>query len=396
MQRESRVLFNWQVSSFFGWGIYGLNLLLGWAGRTDLLPATISPLFLHDIDIDPLELRRIRSALQSSFTAQAELEKIAGQKATASGLVLQPLGNGLPLCPSAHNVYLSGSPTVGVAFLERAPLGQEAHAQLQQFPLVIAGSTWNQKILEEAGAPRVELVLQGVDTSNFHPAPKRNFFANRFVVFSGGKLEYRKGQDLVLRAFRIFAQRHKEALLLTAWSSPWPDCARSIKESADMLPPPFTPDGKFDATGWTRINGVPDDQVFHCESVPNRAMARILREADVALFPNRAEGGTNLVAMECIACGVPTILSANTGHLDLLQDGTVLALRKQESLQGESEAGWGNSDVEEMVEALESVYQDRTAARTRALQGSANLSAFTWTRQMDQLAELLLPLLPSV
>ena len=29
-------------------------------------------------------------------------------------------------------------------------------------------------------------------------------------------------------------------------------------------------------------------------------------------FSNRAEGGTNLVAMECMAAGVPTIVSNNT------------------------------------------------------------------------------------
>ena len=45
-----------------------------------------------------------------------------------------------------------------------------------------------------------------------------------------------------------------------------------------------------------------------------------LRRADVALFPNRCEGGNNLVAMESIASGVPVILSANTGHLDIIAE----------------------------------------------------------------------------
>ena len=44
-------------------------------------------------------------------------------------------------------------------------------------------------------------------------------------------------------------------------------------------------------------------------------MGAVMQEADVALFPNRCEGGNNLVALEAIASGVPTILSANTGHL---------------------------------------------------------------------------------
>jgi hypothetical protein len=39
------------------------------------------------------------------------------------------------------------------------------------------------------------------------------------VVFSGGKLEHRKGQDLVIRAFVRFVQRHPDAVLVTAWGS---------------------------------------------------------------------------------------------------------------------------------------------------------------------------------
>lgn len=42
-------------------------------------------------------------------------------------------------------------------------------------------------------------------------------------------------------------------------------------------------------------------------------LAEALAEADVALFPNRGEGGTNLMAMQAMASGVPTVLSANSG-----------------------------------------------------------------------------------
>jgi hypothetical protein len=61
------------------------------------------------------------------------------------------------------------------------------------------------------------------------------------------------------------------------------------------------------------------DRVIAIKATPNGAMAPIYRECHVGLFPNRCEGGTNLVAMELIACGIPAIISANTGHLDLMQ-----------------------------------------------------------------------------
>ena len=46
-----------------------------------------------------------------------------------------------------------------------------------------------------------------------------------------------------------------------------------------------------------------------------------MKSADISIFPNRCEGGTNLVAMESLCCGIPTALSSNSGHLDLLSLG---------------------------------------------------------------------------
>ena len=84
-----------------------------------------------------------------------------------------------------------------------------------------------------------------------------------------------------------------------------------------------------------------NNQVLDLGRVPNAGMPRILRECDVAVFPNRAEGGTNLVAMKCMACGVPTILSANTGHLDLIRDRQLLCARYANPHFGSAMPGLG-------------------------------------------------------
>jgi glycosyltransferase involved in cell wall biosynthesis len=402
MPRNAHVLFGWAVAGNFGWGIYGLNLMLAWADRTDLLPATLSPHRPEQLSLDPLDQARIDPSLRRSLEVQAGLQSLAGQRTHASCLVLHTLHNDAHTNSVAHKTIVEGTPSIGVAFWEHPSRTPEVAERLGNYPLIIAGSSWNQQILREAGAARVELVLQGVDTSHFHPAPKRDTFPGRFVVFSGGKLEYRKGQDLVLRAFRVFARHHPDALLLTAWASPWPELARGLGargQSNDPLydaldPPSFTPDGQFDARSWTHANGIPDRQVFHCGSLPNQHMPRIYREADVALFPNRAEGGTNLVAMECMACAIPVILSANTGHLDLLQAYAVTSLSRQSTIAGETTEGWGESNIDEIVAALESVYCNRETDKARAHQTAASIAHLTWTTQMDKLATLLLPLRP--
>lgn len=389
MPAERLVLFQWGVSSYFGWGIYGLNLLLAWAERTDLKAASLQRIEATQIDVDPLEQRLLAPALARSAQLQDALRNLAGQRVSSPHLVMHTLNNGMERGRAGHHVDLLGSPQVAVAFLDRTDVSPGAAAALREYEFVVAGSSWNRELLLQAGAPHVELLLQGVDLSHFHPAPRRGLFPGRFVVFSGGKLEYRKGQDLVIRAFQRFSERHDDALLLTAWSSPWPEQARSLAADPTMRPPPFRDDGRVDVTAWAGLNGIDATRVIDLGAVPNRAMPRILREADVGLFPNRAEGGTNLVAMECMACGVPTILSANTGHLDLIADGVCLPLRSQAGVPGAAFRGWGTSCIDEMVEALETVYADTSRARALGAGAAAAMAGLSWARQMDLLADLL-------
>ncbi len=42
------------------------------------------------------------------------------------------------------------------------------------------------------------------------------------MVFSGGKFELRKGQDVVIRAYRVLQDRHPDVMLVNAWFNPWP------------------------------------------------------------------------------------------------------------------------------------------------------------------------------
>jgi glycosyltransferase involved in cell wall biosynthesis len=112
-----------------------------------------------------------------------------------------------------------------------------------------------------------------------------------------------------------------------------------------------------------------------------------LREADAAIFPNRCEGGTNLVAMEAMACGVPTILSANTGHLDLIRDGAALALTDQRAIA--SAPGWRESNIEEILAALEDLYTDRARAREIGAAGAKLLAGLTWAKTAVEIKRII-------
>ena len=136
-------------------------------------------------------------------------------------------------------------------------------------------------------------------------------------------------------------------------------------------------------TQWATDNGIPADAFVDLGWLPNRTMPAVLRDMDAAVFPNRCEGGTNLVAMEAMACGVPCVLSANTGHLDIMTEDNCFALNDQRpvtSPNGDTSM-WRESQVEQIVEQLEQIYTDQTLARQRGEAGASFISNLSWQNQ---------------
>lgn len=397
MRRQAIV--NWGISSFFGWGVYGLNLARAWSADPDIEPLAALPIREEDLAIDPLVRHALDSFLDRSAAFQRQLAGRAGQSLAADAAVLHALGSDLAPSPAAHEVRLAGRPTVGVTFFETALLAPEAVDRARSMDLVVAGSTWNARVLQEHGLRTVRRVLQGIDPALFHPAPRRGLMPGRFLVFSGGKLELRKGQDLVLAAFRRIVERWPDSVLVTAWHSPWPRLARTLDARGVAAPVVFRPDGRVDVRAWAAASGVPPGNVIDLGPVPNAHLPPILREMDVAVFPNRCEGGTNLVAMECMACGVPVVLAANTGHLDLIRGDSCFPLSSQRSMGGSASglgevAGWGESDIEEIVSAIARVYLDRTEAERRGRLGAELAASLTWDATAQAMKALVLGTLP--
>jgi glycosyltransferase involved in cell wall biosynthesis len=388
------ILCAWTLSSLSGWGVYGLNLAQHWA-----LDPEVRPIFRNVGDgyqIDPLRAARLQGIVNDS----KEIDRIlaSGRDITLPGIAIDALRNGLHANEITRRI--KANTHVGAVFFENTKLDADARARAAKYELIITGSSWNDEILRRNDIGPTACVLQGVDTTLFHPAPRTGLFDDRFLVFSGGKLEPRKGQDLVLKAFKLFAARHPDAVLVTAWHSPWPQFAAAFGGDGDMAPVKFAKDGRIEPVRWAVDNGLQETQVFDVGQVANWLMPMVLREMHAALFMNRGEGGTNLVAMECMACGVPTILSANTGHLDLLRGGAARALKKQTmpavpaGMRDEIE-GWGDSDVEEAASALEAIYDDRAAAAETGRQGAAMLAGMSWARQTALLKDVLRPFFAS-
>jgi|GEM_PF-47666 len=387
---------DWSMQLTSGWGVYGFNLALQLLRTQTCQPVALRPPLVPWEDLNPLYQRLFLPYFQSYQHIEQITTQHPGQTIALAMPVLQALGNNFVGADRLQ--AFRGDRTVGVIFSENTHFTPDALAIAQQYDWIIAGSHWNEAVLRQHGLTRVSTVLQGIDPTYFHPASRLNLFPDRFVIFSGGKLEYRKGQDIIVAAFKHFQQRHPEALLITAWQTHWPQYMSGMEQTGNVIGlPEMGSNRQLAILPWLVRNGIPAEAAIDLGMVPNHQMPQILREADVAVFTNRAEGGTNLVAMECLATGLPTILSANTGHLDLIREdlGTdhCYGLRSQGPVRPNAHFpavdGWGESAVEEVLEQLEAVYQHREVAQQKGERAAQFMRSLTWANQIQALLQTL-------
>jgi tetratricopeptide (TPR) repeat protein/glycosyltransferase involved in cell wall biosynthesis len=380
----------WPMSLMTGWGNFGMNLVLQLQTMPDFAPMLLVPSENTD-QLNPFHRELLQPILAEQQRFQALLNQNAGKQIALNIPVLHALGNQL----QGGLTQIKGDRNIGVIFLEDTYLPEAALDRGRQYTLIAAGSKWNEEVLRSYGLNHAYATPQGIDPTKFHPAPKSNLMGDRFIIFSGGKLEFRKGQDIVVGAFRQFVARHPDAILMTAWHNFWPQFMVGVDLMGHVRGVPQLDERKrLRVKEWLVANGIPAENCLDIGPIPNHLMGQVIREADVALFPNRGEGGTNLAAMECLACGIPTILSANTGHLDLIDDAHCYPLRNQKAVRSNGQfagvEGWGESDVEEIVDRLERVYTQRQEAQQKGAAAAVFMQDWTWEKQVRRLCDVLI------
>jgi glycosyltransferase involved in cell wall biosynthesis len=370
----------WSASSFHGWGVFGLNLAFQLLVLHKAAPAFFDPNFDRGtIRLEEPEKTILEPALAFSESIKPSL-KVSGMLNVNVPLLI---GAGIDFLSLPIRSRLANHAVTFQEFRSLSPVGLE---RAKSYDSIIAGSSWVGGFLRELGLENVHDVPQGVDVRRFYPRPAMGSSDGLFRIFSGGKMEYRKGQDMVIAAFRIFHARHPDSRLVFAWSSPYRAILPTISKGGHVTPPPNEDDDfPIKLQAWLIENGLTKESFVNLGKVPNNTMPNLLSGMDCALFPNRCEGGTNLVAMECMAMGLPCVISANTGHLDLIRPGNCYPLLRQTpvgwDLGGGDVTDWGESDIEEIVESLEAIYADRAEAKKRGLAGAARLSQLSWENQ---------------
>lgn len=285
-----------------------------------------------------------------------------------------------------------GKPNVACCAIEHLIMGEHGRKFAKNYDMYIAISQWNADFLNSLNLGPVHLCFQGIDSTLFYPGVRSQFYRDRFVIFSGGKFEFRKGQDIVVAAFKRFYERHPESLLICCWQnllSPTPEPFLKIGHVTSV--PRSAPQYGLEITPWLLEQGLPNTSFIDLPFTHNILMPSVLRECDVAIFPNRCEGGTNLVAMEAAACGVPTYVANNTGQKDLVNLMGFKGFFEQnvvtQSSTMSSFEGWGESSVDEVVATLENVYSQRNNALNYGQKLAETMMDWQWGALNDKLLD---------
>lgn len=269
----------------------------------------------------PLEMRSRAVSNRASLThylrtaravrrlaKQEGVRMIHAARPLSEGLVarLVKLRTGIPYCCYTHGE------DINVATTSRE-LKWLTRRVLRSASAVIANSNFTRELLlKEWGVPagKVRLLHPGVDCDYFRPVVRddevrsRLGWAGRRVVLTVGRLQRRKGQDVMIEVVARLRER-------------FPDLLYAIVGDGEERP---------------RLNelvarhGVADHVQFLGE-VKDAELLRCYQQCDVFALANRAVGkdveGFGMVLLEAQACGRP-VLTGNSG-------GTAETIRPNES-----------------------------------------------------------------
>ncbi len=241
-----------------------------------------------------------------------------------------------------------------------------------RYKLVMAPSLWGVDVLKGARFRRVHYVPLGVESDVFHPWGPRQRFADNKTFFWFGFNQYRKGLDVMLKAWCAFRRERPNARLVLMGNGildamNQPDSSRIWKQ--------------FRIAEYCSM-GISVYETL--AAVDEETLATIYRSVDFTVCSSRAEGFGFSVA-ESMACGTPAIFGGFSAIREFAVDGSLLLrgrqIRADYSDKGFSDVGdWWEPSVEHLTALLieahdmdSTRYRDLSRGGVRAIR-----TKFSW------------------
>jgi len=199
---------------------------------------------------------------------------------------------------------------------------------------IVVPSSYARDTFTAEGYPKERIFVNpyGADPTQFHSERKQDKI---FRVLFVGQITARKGVHYLLRAMSELRLRNSELLLVG---------------TADPLFAPVL--ARFEGT------------FRHVGDVPKIELIQYYNRSSVLVLPSIADAYA-LVVLEALACGLPVIVSTNTGAKEMVRDGEdgfVIPIR----------------DVDALKQKLLLLYEDPDAQHKMAEAAAQRASQLTW------------------
>ncbi|HHY32194.1 MAG TPA: glycosyltransferase [Firmicutes bacterium] len=288
-----------------------------------------------------------------------------------------------------------GCYSIGLTMLETDRIPQDWVARCNLMDEVWVPSTFNRETFISSGVEeaKVRVMPLGVDKNRFHPGVSPMPIPGRrgFAFLSVFEWIPRKGYDILLRAYlEEFRPDEDVCLILRVHDNSAYDPAGSRIKSEI-----FAFQRAAGKEAGPPILVIPS--VMSASDIP-----RLYAAADCFVLPTRGEGW-NMTAIEAMACGLPTICTGWSSHLDFMTRETSL-LVDVECLEPVPAFGipndkvyagsrWARPSVAHLRALMRWVYENRSKAKEIGMRGCRDvLQRFTWekaaTRMFARLQEI--------
>jgi len=273
--------------------------------------------------------------------------------------------------------HVGRGPRLGYIIFELDTFTPRELHHLRQQDGVLVCTEWARQVCLQNGLTDipVEVVPLGVDRAVFHEqvTPARRWPDTVFLQV--GKLETRKGQLELLRAFEAAFSPKDPVRLVLACGNPF-----ISREALDAQLRPFRQSPMA-----SRIT------LITSELASLRDVAALMAGADCGVFPVRAEGW-NLEALEMLSMGKAVIASHCTAHTEYLTpaNARLVQVDQLEVAHGGRAPGrwaaWGASQHEQLVTHLRAVHAARRDGRLEMnREGIATAERHRWEDAADAL-----------
>ena len=277
-------------------------------------------------------------------------------------------------------------PHITLSFYEMNKLDDRRIHHLSSSDHIISPSSWWTEVLkDQLTCPNLDdfitTISMGVDTKVFKPIenPETNF--DRPVQFLNiGKIEIRKGHDIICRAFKQAFPLDEEYELTLMWTNPFLN-DNEIKEWNQM---------------YRNMLGEKVKWIPYLKT--DKDLAGVINNADCCIFPTRAEG-FGMPILQSLACGKKVITTNYSAHTEFCNNDNcnlILIDELESAYDGQwfhNQGDWailGDKQIDLFSDYLRDIYESHK--NKKSLYNKAGVETakeYHWSRTADAIASTL-------